>query len=77
MGLVGLPEICSQLIAHGMPAETPIALIEKGTLPDQQVHTGTLASMPEYVAGRKIQAPTLTIVGSVVSLHSTLNWRSG
>ena len=77
MGLVGLPKICSQLIAHGMPAETPIALIEKGTLPDQEVHTGTLASMPEYVAGRKIQAPTLTIVGSVVSLHSTLNWRSG
>jgi uroporphyrin-III C-methyltransferase/precorrin-2 dehydrogenase/sirohydrochlorin ferrochelatase len=76
MGLVGLPEICSQLIARGMAKETPIALIEKGTLPDQRVHTGTLATMPEYVAGRNIQAPTLTIVGSVVSLHQTLDWRS-
>lgn len=77
MGLVGLPEICSQLISHGMPADTPIALVEKGTLPDQKVHTGTLTSMPEYVKGREIHAPTLTIVGSVVSLHEVLQWRSG
>ena len=75
MGLVGLPQICQQLIAHGMDKETPIALIEKGTLPDQQVHTGTLSTMPEYVQGRSIQAPTLTIVGSVVSLHEKLKWR--
>jgi uroporphyrin-III C-methyltransferase/precorrin-2 dehydrogenase/sirohydrochlorin ferrochelatase len=72
-----LPEICSQLISHGMPADTPIALVEKGTLPDQKVHTGTLTSMPEYVKGREIHAPTLTIVGSVVSLHEVLQWRSG
>jgi len=75
MGLVGLPEICKQLIAHGMPSDTPIALIEKGTLPDQKVHTGTLTTMPEYVKGKEIQAPTLTIVGSVVNLHSKLGWR--
>lgn len=75
MGLVGLPEICRQLIAHGMPETTPIALVEKGTLPDQQVHTGTLATMPDYVKGKTIQAPTLTIVGSVVSLHESLRWR--
>jgi len=75
MGLVGLPEICSQLIAHGMPETTPIALVEKGTLPDQKVHTGTLATMPAYVEGRDIQAPTLTIVGSVVSLQDALSWR--
>jgi len=75
MGLVGLPQICEKLIAHGMPADTPIALVEKGTLPDQRVHTGTLSSMPSYVEGRDIQAPTLTIVGSVVSLHEKLRWR--
>jgi len=75
MGLVGLPEICSQLMAHGLSPETPIALVEKGTLPDQKVHTGTLASMPDYVSGKEIQAPTLTIVGSVVSLHEKLSWR--
>ncbi|MDF1764099.1 MAG: siroheme synthase CysG [Oleibacter sp.] len=75
MGLTGLASICSQLIAHGMPETTPIALVEKGTLPEQMVHTGTLATMPAIVAGREISAPTLTIVGSVVSLHEQLRWR--
>ncbi|WP_221795507.1 siroheme synthase CysG [Oceanobacter mangrovi] len=75
MGLSGITEICSQLIAHGMDASTPIALVEKGTLPDQKVHTGTLATMPELIEGRTIQAPTLTIIGSVVSLHGKLAWR--
>lgn len=74
MGLVGLPIICEQLIAHGMPPDTPIALVEKGTRPDQRVHTGTLATMPDYVQGKEIHAPTLTIVGSVVTLHGKLSW---
>ena len=69
MGLTGLPHICAQLMKNGMPADTPIALIEKGTLPEQQVHISTLQAMPGYVQGRVISAPTLTIVGSVVSLH--------
>ncbi|MAD44000.1 MAG: uroporphyrinogen-III C-methyltransferase [Oceanospirillaceae bacterium] len=75
MGLNGLPVICSQLIAAGMPPETPVALVEKGTLPEQKVHIGTLSSMPQYIEGREIHAPTLTIVGDVVRLHETLKWR--
>ncbi len=75
MGLTGLPHICAQLMKNGMPADTPIALIEKGTLPEQQVHISTLQAMPGYVQGRVISAPTLTIVGSVVSLHKKLQWR--
>ena len=74
MGLTGLPHICEQLIAAGMDTETPVALVEKGTLPDQRVHVSTLNDMPDYIAGRSIQAPTLTIVGSVVSLHEQLKW---
>lgn len=75
MGLSGLPHICAQLMAAGMDATTPVALVEKGTLPDQKVHVSTLEDMPDYIAGRTIQAPTLTIVGSVVSLHERLKWR--
>ena len=77
MGLTGIPVICEQLIEHGMPPETPIALIEKGTLPDQQVHVSTVAEMPDYVASHQLQAPTLTIVGDVVSLYSRLAWFNG
>lgn len=75
MGLTGIPLICQQLMDHGMAADTPIALVEKGTLPDQKVHVSTIRDMPEYVANNSLQAPTLTIIGSVVSLHDRLNWR--
>lgn len=75
MGLSGLPIICENLINAGMPADTPIALIEKGTLPEQKVHIKTLQSMPTFVANNAIGAPTLTIVGSVVALYDKLQWR--
>lgn len=75
MGLTGVPYICEQLIANGMNADTPIALVEKGTLPEQKVHIKTLKTMPAYVATHDISAPTLTIVGSVVSLYEQLKWR--
>lgn len=75
MGLTGLPHICDQLIQAGMSADTPVALIEKGTLPEQKVHVSSLADMPADTLGKEIAAPTLTIIGSVVSLHDRLKWR--
>jgi uroporphyrin-III C-methyltransferase/precorrin-2 dehydrogenase/sirohydrochlorin ferrochelatase len=74
MGLNGLPIICQELQAHGMPATTPIALVEKGTTPDQKVIIGTLADMPERIASTTVRAPTLIIVGEVVRLHEKLAW---
>ncbi|MDN3649444.1 siroheme synthase CysG [Reinekea marina] len=75
MGLNGINFICEQLIQHGRSPETPIALIQKGTTPEQKVFIGTLATMPEIVEREKPQAPTLTIVGEVVTLHEKLKWR--
>ncbi len=77
MGLVGLPEICAGLIAHGRDPQTPIALIENGTLPQQRVITGCLADFPERVAAAAVKAPTLLIVGEVVSLRGQLSWFQG
>lgn len=74
MGLLGLPEICRQLQQHGLAAETPVALVERATLPDQRTITGTLADMPDRVAAAAPQAPTLIIVGDVVRLHGDLGW---
>lgn len=74
MGLKGLPVIASQLIAHGKSPDTPIALIEHGTLPTQKVYIGSLATITEDIANKVIHAPTLIIVGEVVSLHKQLNW---
>lgn len=75
MGLAGLRPICEQLIAHGAAANTPAALIEKGTLPDQRVVLGTLADLADRVQQEDIRGPTITIVGEVVKLHDALKWR--
>lgn len=77
MGLVGLPIICQQLIAHGRAADTPVALIQQGTTSNQRVFTGTLADLPERIANQQVQAPTLIIVGEVVQLREKLAWFEG
>lgn len=74
MGLVGLPTICQQLIAHGRAASTPIALVQKGTTPEQKVIVSDLANMEEEVGKHDIHAPTLLIIGDVVQLQSQLQW---
>ncbi|OTG89241.1 uroporphyrinogen-III C-methyltransferase, partial [Acinetobacter sp. ANC 3832] len=69
MGLVGLEKICQKLIEHGQRPNMPVALISKGTTPEQKVVVGTLADIASKVAEHQIQAPTLTIIGEVVELR--------
>ncbi len=74
MGLTGLEQLCAELIAHGMPKDTPAALIEQGTTPRQRVLVGSIESLPGVVDKAGVQAPTLVIVGEVVRLHARLAW---
>ncbi|OOW14233.1 siroheme synthase CysG [Acinetobacter sp. MF4640] len=75
MGLVGLEKICEKLIEHGQRPDMPVALISKGTTPEQKVLVGTLADIASKVEKNHIQAPTLTIIGDVVSLREQLQWQ--
>ncbi len=77
MGLTGLADICQQLIAHGRAASTPAALIQQGTTQQQRVYSGTLSNLAELVAEHEVRAPTLVIVGEVVSLREKLAWFEG
>ncbi|MBU2010725.1 MAG: siroheme synthase CysG, partial [Gammaproteobacteria bacterium] len=77
MGLVGLPVICQQLIAHGRSADTPAALVQQGTTTNQRVFTGTLETLAQRIAQEQVQAPTLMIVGEVVQLREKLAWFEG
>jgi uroporphyrin-III C-methyltransferase / precorrin-2 dehydrogenase / sirohydrochlorin ferrochelatase len=76
MGLLNLASICAKLIEHGRESTTPVALIQQGTTRTQKVFTGTLLSLPEIVAAQEVRAPTLIIVGGVVSLREKLAWFS-
>ena len=74
MGLVGLREICEGLVAHGLDATTPAALVEHGTTERQRVIEGTLATLADRVDGAGVEPPTLVIVGDVVRLRGKLDW---
>ena len=74
MGLIGLPTICKNLIKHGVTPKMPVALIEQGTTCKQKVYTGTLENIAQLIEDAEVHAPTLIIVGTVVSLHNKLAW---
>jgi uroporphyrin-III C-methyltransferase/precorrin-2 dehydrogenase/sirohydrochlorin ferrochelatase len=74
MGLKGLPIIARELQAHGMPNDTPAALIQQGTTHKQRVYASTLDDLPNLVEREKPKPPTLIIVGEVVQLHEKLSW---
>lgn len=74
MGLIGLPTACERLIQHGVSRDMPIALIEQGTTTKQRVFTATLSTIEKLVAAQNVRAPTLIIIGSVVTLRKQLSW---
>ena len=74
MGLAGLETICNGLLRHGLPPQTPAALIEQGTTTAQVVHAGTVGTLASIVEGKRPRAPTLVIVGEVVRLREKLAW---
>ncbi len=74
MGLHGAPTLCKEMVAHGLPASTPVALVEQGTTPQQRVYTATLETLLDVIASKDIKPPTLIIVGEVVTLHEKLSW---
>ncbi len=74
MGLLGIDVLCRELIAHGMSADMPAALIQQGTTRTQRVLIGTLDTLPDIVQRTEVHAPTLIIIGEVVRLHDKLAW---
>jgi uroporphyrin-III C-methyltransferase len=72
MGLGTLPIICEQLMRHGAPPNTPAAVIERATCPDERVVDGTLETLPALAKVHEVKAPALIVIGGVVALHEQL-----
>jgi len=72
MGLNQAATIQAQLIAHGMQADMPVALVENGTSVQQKVVSGALSQLGELA--QQVQSPALIIVGRVVGLRDKLKW---
>jgi uroporphyrin-III C-methyltransferase len=67
MGVRRLPEIAHNLLAHGMTADLPLALICEATLPTQQIVITTLGEAGK-ISGDQIGQPALVVIGEVVRL---------
>jgi len=74
MGVKNLENITKQLVKHGKPADTPIALVRWGTTTRQQTVTGTLKTIVEQVKKAKLKSPAIIVIGHVVSLRNELAW---
>nr|WP_202394171.1 siroheme synthase CysG [Serratia marcescens] len=72
MGTMKAADISQRLIAHGRAADTPVAVISRGTRADQQVQIGTLDQL-EHLAQRA-PLPALLVIGEVVELHHQIAW---
>jgi uroporphyrinogen III methyltransferase / synthase len=74
MGVRALPRIAERLVAGGRPADEPVAVIERGTLPGQRTLLATLADVAERAAADGIRAPAIALVGPVAGLRDRLAW---
>ncbi len=70
MGLGRLAELATGLIGAGLDAETPAAVVSRGTLPDQKVATAALCEIAD--AADELRSPALLVVGEVVQLADVL-----
>ena len=74
MAMGNLDEIARKLVAHGLSASTPAAVIQDGTRPTQRTVTGTLATIAEDAARAGLAAPAIVVVGDAVALRDELRW---
>ncbi|MFB6068668.1 MAG: uroporphyrinogen-III C-methyltransferase [Halobacterium sp.] len=72
MGVGRLPDNVAALRSHGVAPETPVALVEKATLPDEATVTGTLDTIVDRVDDAGIEPPAVTVVGDVVGVRETV-----
>jgi len=72
MGVGNLPYICEQLVKHGKCKDTPVAIIQEGTTPEQKTITGTIGSIVSLAQKAKIKNPAMIVVGEVVSFKNRI-----
>lgn len=74
MGVKNLGQITKELIQRGKSPDTPAALIRRGTTPQQEVITGTLANIAILAHANEFKPPAILVVGKVIDLRDTLKW---
>jgi len=74
MGISNLPLAVHSLIDAGLPASTPAAAIQNGTIQTQQRLITTLGQINDAIHQKRMKAPVIIIIGEVVTLADELDW---
>ncbi len=74
MGVTALPDICRELVAHGMEPDMPAAILQKGTTAGQKRIVATVSTLPEEVRRQGIETPAVIVVGKVCALADRFAW---
>lgn len=74
MGVASLPELMAGLTEAGMDGDTPAAVVENGTRPEQRKLIATVGTLAEEAAKAKIHSPAIIVVGEVCSYGERFNW---
>lgn len=74
MGISNLENIVKEAISSGLPASTPVAIIENSTLPSQRVYTDNLVNITKVARQENIKPPAVLVFGKVVELREKLKW---
>ncbi|NLH81967.1 MAG: uroporphyrinogen-III C-methyltransferase [Phyllobacteriaceae bacterium] len=77
MAMNNLAAIMAELARAGMPGDTPVGFVNKATTVDQRVLVSTLDRAVDDVAAAGIEAPTITVIGSIVPLRAALGFGDG
>ncbi len=76
MGLSSLKILSEGFASHGVDPDTPAAIIDNGTRPNQRIITGTIADLYRKATEAKFTGPSIIIIGGVVTLRDKLGWFS-
>jgi uroporphyrinogen III methyltransferase/synthase len=74
MGVGNLQQIAESLMKRGRSPDTPVALIHKGTVPEQKTVVGRLQDIAERAQKEGLKPPAIIVVGDIVALRGQLNW---
>jgi uroporphyrin-III C-methyltransferase len=72
MGVSGVQQISSGLLT-GLPAATPVAVVQHASLPQQRVHHTTLGALADDVITFKLQSPSVLLIGDVFAAQQALD----
>lgn len=63
MGNRTLPALSRRLLEEGLAPDTPAVLVERASTPEERIIAGSIASLPEKVAGETIVGPAMVLIG--------------